>query len=79
MRISERERLAIIHTIRDGHEFGFGNLISHLQTAWAKTLMNEYGFSERVARMASGGDGYPFAMQTDLVANGKYDEPARHG
>jgi hypothetical protein len=75
MKISESERLAICAVLGYGEAHGYGNLISHLQTAWAAKLV-EYGFSEKAARRATGrdGNGYPFLMQRDLIERGEWDE-----
>lgn len=74
MRISEEERRAIRQTLIYGAAFGYGNLISHLQTAWARKLFEDDGFTEKAARRAAGGDGYPFQMQDDLIERGEWDE-----
>lgn len=74
MKISRSEQLAIIEVLAYGEAHGFGNLISHLQTAWAKHLMTLYGMDEKTAREASGGAGYPFQMQDDLIVRGEWDE-----
>ena len=65
-----------MQVIRFGHMFGFGNLIAHLQTAWAKSLMRDISVSEATARAATArdGSGYPFAMQEDLIECGEWDE-----
>lgn len=73
MRISDDERRAIADVLRHGETFGYGNLIAHLQTAWALLLMQRYGLSEKDAR-ATTGSGYPFLMQRDLVERGEWDE-----
>ena len=73
MRVSVDEQYAIRQVLAAGERHGYGNMISHLQTAWAKSLMDNYGFDEKSARLASGGDGYPFRMQNDLM-NGFWDE-----
>jgi len=74
MRISAQEQAAIQHVTQAGASFGFGNMISHLQTAWAKKLMDEYGMDEKTARLSSWGDGYPFKMHEDLKDHGFWDE-----
>jgi hypothetical protein len=49
-------------------------LLAHLQTAWARKLVEE-GISEKAARAATEGHrGYPFQMQEDLLARGEWDE-----
>jgi hypothetical protein len=74
MKISADEQNAIRAVLVFGEAYGYGNLISHLQTAWAKRLMGQYGMDEQGARIASGGSGYPFQMQADLVERGEWDE-----
>ena len=74
MRISEAERQAIKDVINAGASFGYGNMISHLQSAWAMTLIDRHGFTETQARESSGGNGYPFRMQEDLIVRGEWDE-----
>jgi hypothetical protein len=74
MNITPDEQAAIRTLLDLGQRFGYGNMISHLQTAWARMLMREHGVSEHVAREASGGRGYPFTMQDDLVERGMWDE-----
>lgn len=59
--LSDAEEAAIRKVVKAGAEFGYGNMIAHLQTAWAMTLMNQYGMSEKQARQGAGGSGYPFA------------------
>lgn len=74
MKISKQEQYAIKKVIEAGSTYGYGNMIAHLQTAWAKNLMDRYGFNEELARHSSGGEGYPFDMQADLIVNGEWDE-----
>lgn len=76
VKISESERMAIRHVIALGGAHGYGNLIAHMQTAWAKYLMDLYDMSEEAARAATArdGSGYPFEMQADLLERGEYDE-----
>ena len=76
MKISVDEQIAIRTVIAYGDEHGYGNLISHLQTAWARKLV-EQGFDEKGARLAAGGQGYPFKMQDDLLQRGEWDETGK--
>jgi hypothetical protein len=78
MRISEAERLAIQDVLAYGETHGYGNLIAHLQTAWAARLMRS-GLSETAARRATGRDGagIPFLMQHDLIERGEWDETGK--
>jgi hypothetical protein len=73
MRVTEAERVAVRMVLAAGRMWGYGNLIAHLQTAWAAHLMEE-GTPERVAREASGGPGYPFQLQRDVLERGEWDE-----
>ncbi len=75
MRISDAEQKAILDVVNAGESFGYGNMISHLQSAWARTLVTAHGFTEIQAREAvAGGNGYPFKMHSDLVNHGEWDE-----
>lgn len=75
MKISTDEQAAIAQTLRFGRRFGYGNLISHLRTAWAESLMRDHGMDEETAREAAhGGNHMPFKMQHDLVLRGEWDE-----
>ncbi len=73
MKISEDERLAVYAVLVYGEAYGYGNLISHLQTAWALRLMKS-GIDEKAARAGAGGQGYPFQMHRDIVERGEWDE-----
>ena len=74
MHISKDEQDAIRRVLAAGAVHGYGNMISHLKTAWAKSLMEKWDMDEKSARITSGGDGYPFVMQDDLVIRGEWDE-----
>jgi hypothetical protein len=43
------EQEAIDTVTRLGAEYGYGNLISHLRAAWAKTLRERYGMTHEQA------------------------------
>lgn len=75
MKISRAEQIAIQEVLAYGEAHGYGNLITHLQTAWAARLMRS-GISEKAARAATArdGGGYPFKMQEDLIERGEWDE-----
>ena len=75
MRISKDEQQAIKTVVSLGEKFGYGNLICHLQTAWAAQLVKEYGFTEEVAMR--GESGYPIKMHEDLMNNGEWDETGK--
>ena len=77
MNISQAEQAAIIQVLVAGGTYGYGNMISHLQTAWAKRLVDEWGMTEDGARRAAGGPGYPFEMHEDLIKNGQWDETGK--
>jgi hypothetical protein len=54
------ERRAIEKTISSGEQYGFGNLMSWLATAWALRLRDGHGLPEKVAIEAvSGRTPYP--------------------
>ena len=74
MHISQAEQTAIQQVVSAGEAFGFGNMIAHLQTAWAKMLLDKYGMDEEAARLAARGEGYPFKMHQDLKDFGMWDE-----
>jgi hypothetical protein len=74
VKISPEEQAAIRTVVELGQRHGYGNLISHLQTAWAARLIAEWNMDESGARLASGGAGYPFLMQKDLIERGEWDE-----
>ncbi len=78
MKISEGERLAIQDVLAYGESYGYGNLITHLRTAWAARLMRS-GLSEAASRRATGRDGagMPFKMQQDLIERGEWDETGK--
>ena len=76
MKISEAERQAILSVIGYGEIFGYGNLIAHLNTAWARKLVKE-GMPEKYARQSTHGSGYPFKMQEDLLERGEWDETGK--
>ena len=74
MKISNDERLAIRAVIMLGKEFGYGNLMGHLATAWARDMMTDYHMTESQARRCPPCQGYPFEMQDDLLERGEWDE-----
>lgn len=68
------ERSAVRQVLAAGKKYGYGNMIAHLQTAWAKMLMDEYGMSEKAAREAtarSGDNGYSFEWQREFLEGGE--------
>lgn len=77
MKISMVEQAAIREAIFIGQRFGFGNIIAHLKSAWALTLVEDHGFTEAQAQEAAGGGGYPIAMHRDLLDRGEWDETGR--
>jgi hypothetical protein len=74
MKVSQEEREAVRLVLEAGASHGYGNLISHLRTAWAAMLMAEYGFSLEEAQRGAGGAGYPLRMQQDVLLRGEWDE-----
>lgn len=69
--VSDAEEDAIRAVLLAGQRFGYGNMIGHLGTAWAKTLMDQYGMTEDQARHASGERQYPFAWTVPYMENAK--------
>lgn len=69
MNVSEDERVAIATCIDCAEQFGYGNLISHLRTAWARKLV-AIGLP---AEGAHGGSVMPFKMQEDIIERGFWD------
>lgn len=63
------EAEAIRTALAIGAQHGYGNVIAHLQTAWARVLMDRYAMTEQQARAASG-PGYPFEWQKEVLAGG---------
>ena len=50
MKISTSEKEAIEIVCEMGAKWGYGNMISHLQSAWALMLIKNYGFEIETAR-----------------------------
>lgn len=48
------EEEAIKQVVKFGSQFGYGNLIHHLQEAWSKSLQEKYGFNAEQGNRASG-------------------------
>ena len=69
MKISGNEQRAIRRVVEAGELFGFGNMISHLQASWAKSLRDNYGVPEDPVSA-----GYPIKMHEDLMLRGFWDE-----
>lgn len=72
MRISDDERRAIRQVLDIAEQYGYGNVIAHLKTSWARNLM-AVGLTEDSARLGADTGGYPFAMQDDLIERGEWD------
>ena len=73
MRISKHEQQAIKTVVDLGRVHGFGNLIAHLRSAWAKTLVDQ-GVDEKTAMGGFGKGGYLIKMHLDLMERGEWDE-----
>ncbi len=74
MHISAKEQDAIKTVVRLGEQFGFGNLMSHLSSAWAAKLVED-GMEEASAIAHTGcREGYPIAMHKDLMNGGQWDQ-----
>ena len=78
MRISKSEQAAIKSAVYLGNQVGFGNLLSHLASAWAEMLMCVHGWDEQHALDFAGSrPGYAVAMHRDIVDNGEWDETGK--
>lgn len=77
MKIPLQEQLAVCTVLRLGSSFGYDVMIKHLETAWAKRLMDDHGMDEKKARKYTGGDGYPFLLQSDFIERGEWDETGK--
>lgn len=63
--------MAIKWTVHFGRLFGFGNLITHLRTAWRDKELAD-GHAEIAETMDN--ECYPSGMQEDLIERGEWDE-----
>jgi hypothetical protein len=70
IQISDEERIAIKQCIQLAKIHGYGNLISHLRTAWAEEYYNQGLPIEG----AHGGGVMPFGMRHDIIREGCWDE-----
>ena len=76
MKITKAEQDAIKAVLKAGTDYGFGNMIAHLQTRWAECLMGDDNYPEAAARRCAG-PGYPFRMQRELIERGEWDETGK--
>jgi len=80
MRVSSEEQAAINECISHSKRFGFGNVISHLFTAWRITLMEKGRFTTKEAVSGAWGNSrvsqidMPIKMHKDIIENGEWDE-----
>lgn len=77
MKISKKEQDAIKAVLAIAHEWGYGNMISHLRTAMAKVVMKQIGLDEEEAFVATAMSPYPIKMHDDIVERGEWDETGR--
>lgn len=79
MKITESERQAIIQVLGHAERWGYGNLISHLRTAWARKVMGELNCKteQEAQNCTHGGSFYPFQMQQDIIERGYWDETGK--
>ena len=74
MKIPQHEMQAIRTVVELGGQYGYGNLMAHLQSAWMSSLMED-GLSEDKARNSViGREPYPVQMHEDLRQHGEWDE-----
>ena len=72
MRISADEQKHIIRVVASGMAYGFGNMISHLHAAWAKSLRDNHNIPDDIKR-----EGYTIDMHEDLMLRGFWDETGK--
>lgn len=72
MKISTSEQKAIKVVCEMGAKWGYGNMISHLQSAWALSLMHKHGMPLPLAIEATEGRSpYELEVHLRLLNNGE--------
>jgi len=75
IKIRQDEVNAIRMVVDFGQIHGYGNLIAHLQSAWAKQLILQYKMDEASAIEATQTRvPYPLQMHEEILSTGQYDE-----
>lgn len=74
MKVSGKELAAIREVVRLGSIYGYGNLMSHLSSAWAQHLVDTYQMDESSAKAAAHGLALPLKMHSDIITRGEWDE-----
>lgn len=74
MQISEQERQAIRRVVDYGAEWGYGNLMAHLASAWALRLMSQGVSKEAAIAATQGRNPYPLKLHIDILERGEWDE-----
>jgi len=77
MKISKAEQDAIKQAVVLGEKFGYGNIISHLRSAWARRLHETDGIPLEASYQATSGGYYSVQMHVDLLENGEWDETGK--
>jgi hypothetical protein len=67
MQISQKEKDAVNTVTALGSQYGYGNMISHLKSAWTSMLMKNHNMTEEQASQASGGGGYSQAHHKEIM------------
>ena len=68
LRLGDDERSAALAVIACGKQYGYGNMIGHLRTAWARMLMEKFDFSWDEAVQAAFADAYDPVLQDRLLS-----------
>lgn len=66
-RLSGSEVDAVKMVLEAGSQFGYGNMIAHLRTAWARMLMDRFDFSWDQAARAAVTNAYDPKIQDQLL------------
>jgi hypothetical protein len=74
IKVDEKELRAVRQAIFLGHVYGYGNIVSHLLSAWADVLTSQ-GVDPGIAvSHVSNREPLPIQMHLDIVNNGEWDE-----
>ena len=67
------EQSAINSVLNLGGKYGYGNMIAHLKTAWAKKLMAQ-GIPKEAALQATNVSAYPISENEPCVQGGRANQ-----
>ena len=72
MKISTSEQKAIKVVCEMGAKWGYGNMISHLQSAWALSLIHKHGMPiDHAIEATEGRSPYPFDKHLSAINEGE--------